>query len=338
MAKRSGKLSTGKLPIEVLRRLLKKYAGGGRDLVVGPSIGIDSAVIDFHGRYLLAKTDPITFVAEDIGVYTIHINANDIAVMGGTPSWFLATILLPEGTPVKSVESIFAQLSRACRQIDVTLCGGHTEVTYGIDRPIVVGVMLGKVDKGKLITGGGAKAGDDIILTKGIAIEAVSVMARTHEKELSKAFPKSFIARCKNFIKRPGLSVLKDARAALRHGRVHAMHDPTEGGLATGLYEMAEASDCGILVDKEAIPVLPEAGKLCGHFGLDPLGSIASGALIISIDPRDTKKVLEGLKKEGVKAALIGKVTSKRDGVRIKEGKTIKILEFFERDEITKIF
>ncbi|MDO8426404.1 MAG: AIR synthase family protein [Deltaproteobacteria bacterium] len=344
MLKPTGKASSaegfaaGKLPVRLLDKLLKKYATGGRGVVVGPSIGIDSAVIDVRDGYLAAKTDPITFVADDIGFYTVYINANDIAVMGGTPKWLLATILLPEGkTTEQTVEAIFSQLKGACRELKVALCGGHTEVTAGIDRPIVIGAMLGTVPEDRVITGAGARVGDDIILTKGIAIEAASVIARNKEKELSSVFPKGFIERCKGLIRRPGLSVVKDARIALKYGRVNAMHDPTEGGLSTGLHELAIASKCGMLVDKASIPVLPEAQRLCGYFGLDIMGAIASGALIISIDPEDTGKVLKGLKKAGINAGRIGKVARKREGVRIKEGGQIKPLKLFEKDELTKI-
>ncbi|MBI5493018.1 MAG: hydrogenase expression/formation protein [Deltaproteobacteria bacterium] len=328
----------GKLPVRLLAGLLKRYARGGKGVVIGPSVGIDSAVIDVKGGFLAAKTDPITFVADDIGFYTVYINANDIAVMGGTPRWLLVTILLPEGKATEGlVKRIFSQLYRTCRDLDVALCGGHTEVTRGIDRPIVIGAMLGVVPEDRVITGAGARPGDDIILTKGIAIEAASVIARVREKELARIFPKPFIVKCKNLIKRPGLGVVKDAKAALKWGRVHAMHDPTEGGLATGLHELAIASGCGVLVDKASIPVLPEARRLCAHFGLDVMGAIASGALIISVAPEDSGRVIKGLDKAGIRAAVIGRVTRKREGVKIIEGGKLKPLRLFERDEVTRI-
>lgn len=331
-------LPAGKLPIKLLERLLKKYTGGGRGVVVGPSVGIDSAVIDFSGGYLLAKTDPITFVAEDIGQYAIEINANDIAVMGGVPRWFLATVLLPEyKTTASSVEVIFSALRKACRALGVSFCGGHTEITPGVERPIVVGQMLGEVPRKRLITAGGALPGDEIILTKGIAIEAVSVIARIFEKELEKTFPAAFVKRCRAFMKRPGLSVVKDAQIACKSGKIHAMHDPTEGGLSTGLYEIALASECGIIIDRE-IPVFPEAQRLCSYFGLDPMGSIASGALVLTAAPKEAQKVLGGLKKARIPAWRIGRVTARREGLRVAGEKGLRTLKLFERDEITRLF
>lgn len=298
-------------------------------------------MIDFHGNYLVAKTDPITFVSEDIGVYAIYINANDIAVMGGTPRWFLSTILMPEvsSTTVKSVEAIFSQISRACRTLGVTLCGGHTEVTPAVNKPTVIGQMLGTVGKKRLVTAAGARTGDDIIITKGVAVEGTSIIARIKGGELvaKGAFSKGFIRRCSDFIKDPGISVVADAEITLRRGHVHAMHDPTEGGLATGLHELAIASSCGIIVERGLIPVLPETERLCAYYSLDPMGVIASGALIASIDPRDTAGVLEGLRRAGIRAERIGKVTRKKDGVRITDGHKIRPIKLFERDEITKI-
>ena len=329
----------GKLPLHVLKRFLKKYAVFDKSVIVGPDIGLDAAVIEFGNKYLLAKTDPITFTAKDIGLYTININANDIASMGGMPRWFLATILLPAGkADRKMAEAIFSQLSNACKKLKISFCGGHTEITAGIDRPIVIGQMLGQVTKDKLVTARGAKVGDVIILTKGIAIEATSIMAREKEKELAKKFGMAFVNRCKNFIKYPGIGILKDSQIAAKFGKIHAMHDPTEGGLATGLHELAIASKVGIVVEKDKIAVFSECQRLCSYFGINPLGVIASGALLIAVAERDSKKVVVGLKRNGIEASIIGKVVDKKKGVKIRENGRLKSLKLFERDEITKIF
>lgn len=332
-------LPVGKLPLNILKRLLKRYAVLDKSVIVGPNIGLDAAVIEFGGRYLLAKTDPITFTSKDIGFYTININANDIVSMGGVPRWFLATVLLPEGkTDAKMAESIFFQLSAACKMLRISFCGGHTEITAGILRPIVIGQMLGEVQKNRLVTARGVESGDAIILTKGIAIEATSIMARERTKELEKRFGKRFVSRCKNFIKNPGIGVLKDSLVAARYAKIHAMHDPTEGGVATGLNELAIASKIGIVVDKDKIPVFPECRLLCDYFGINPLGAIASGSLLIAISERDSKRVVQGLKRNGIAASIIGKAVAKKQGVKILENGNLKNLKIFERDEITKIF
>jgi hydrogenase maturation factor len=332
-------LPTGKLPQDILARMLASYAPWDKRIKVGPAIGEDATAVDMGDRYLLLKTDPITFVSEDIGTYAVRINANDIATMGGKPLWLLATILLPEKkTTSVVVDQIFRQLSDACREIGVSLCGGHTEITPGIDRIIVVGGMIGEVEKDGLITTGGAMAGDDILLTKAIAVEGTSVIARRKEKELEALFGADFVKRCKGFIEDPGISILNDAMIAKQSGDIHSMHDPTEGGLATGLFEVACAAKTGILIEEDCIPVIPECKTLCEHYGLDPLGLIASGSLLITLSPRDTERVSAALKKNGIGVSKIGKVLPKEHGVKLKKRNEVLELPSFARDEITKIF
>jgi len=328
----------GKLPAGILERLIRTYTSSRHGVLVGASIGEDAAAIDFGGKVLLAKTDPITFVAEDIGTYAIFVNANDIAAMGGMPRWFLATVLLPEGksTP-ELVERIFDQLSSACTRIDVAFCGGHTEITVGIDRPIVIGTMLGEVEKGRLVTTGGARPGDDILLTKAIAIEGTSIVAREKGGELAARFGEDLLRRCRDLAETPGISVLEDARVAMRDGRVHSMHDPTEGGLANALHEVAAAANVGLLVEEDRIPILDECRILCRHYGVDPLGLIASGSLLIVVEPSDTGRMLRSLEEAGVPAANIGRITPKEAGVKIRSGGRIGDLRSFARDEIAKI-
>jgi hydrogenase maturation factor len=305
---------------------------------VGPSIGEDAAAIDMGDRFVIVTTDPITFLAEDIGTYTVRINANDIATMGGRPRWLLASILLPENrTTNELVEDIFRQLSVACREIGVCLCGGHTEITQGIDRPIVVGAMIGEVQKEGLVTTGGAKAGDHILLTKGIAIEGTSIIARKKGRELEAEFGAAFVRVCRGFVERPGISILREAEIATKYGEIHSMHDPTEGGLAAGLREIATAADAGLIVEEERIPILPECLALCSRYGLDPLGLIASGSLLIAVNPHDSERVLEALNSNGIAAARIGEILPKEQGLKIKKHNDILELPFFERDEITKI-
>jgi len=329
----------GKLPMELLEEMLKRYTSSDKRVIIGSSIGEDATAIDMGDRYLIAKTDPITFVVEDIGTYVININANDIATMGGMPLWFLATILLPESsTTPELVEMIFQQLSISCKSLGISLCGGHTEVTPGIERPIVVGMMLGEVEKENLIRTGGAKVGDDIILTKAIAIEATSIIAREKGEEIAGLFGRGFVEECKRFIESPGISVLREAQIAIRNGEVHSMHDPTEGGLATGLFELAKAADVGLIIEEDKVEIIRECRILCEHYRLNPFGVIASGSLLITVNPRDTERVIKAITSEGILARRIGRVLPKEEGVRIllRDGRSTG-LPSFKRDEITKI-
>jgi hydrogenase maturation factor len=182
------------------------------------------------------------------------------------------------------------------RELGVSLCGGHTEITHGLGRPIVVGHMLGEAPRDGYVAASGARIGDRVILTKQIAIEGTALMVREKRKELVGVLPADELACCARFLRIPGISVVKEARAALEVGGVHALHDPTEGGLATGLGELAQAADVGLLIDEAAIPLLPECVQLCRHFGLDPLGLIASGSLLIAAAPDRVEAIVTRLR------------------------------------------
>jgi hydrogenase expression/formation protein HypE len=337
--KPSPRFPVGKLPIKTLERLLKRNKIKDPRVIVGPGIGEDAAVIDTGGqRYLIAKTDPITFTADQIGWYAVHINANDIATMGAQPLWYLATLLLPEDQTTEEVaKEIFRDTLEACRSIGVSLVGGHTEITVGLNRPIVVGQMLGEVDKNRLIRTAGARKGDVIVLTKGIAIEGTAVVAREREDEMVQILGEQTLMRCRNFMYQPGISVLKEALAASQYGSVHAMHDPTEGGLATALHEIAWAARVGLVIRAEAVPVFPETQAICNHYHLDPMGLIASGALLIILAGNELENLLSRLQSEGIGAAEIGEVTDKRAGVKLLTADGLRDLPLYEQDELTKI-
>jgi hydrogenase maturation factor len=291
-------------------------------------------------RYLIAKTDPITFAAADIGWYAVNINANDVACRGATPRWFLATLLLPENrTTPALVEDIFRQIHAACAELGISVAGGHTEITYGLDRPLVIGQMLGEVAPARLVTSHGARAGDDLILTKGLAIEATAIIAREKEAELRPYFTQVELSRYANFLIEPGISVVKDAAIAGNAGGVHAMHDPTEGGVVTGLHEIAEAATVGLEIFRDRLPVLPETAALCRHFGLDPLGIIASGALLIAAASASTPTIIDQLEQAGIPATVIGRLHPPEFGRCLLSpgGETIP-LPVFARDEITRLF
>src|SRR5437867_742221 len=259
-------LPIGKLGAETLQAIFDKHPLRDPRVVVGPKVGADAAVIDVGDRYLVATTDPITFATDEIGWYALQVNANDIAVAGTRPRWFLATLLLPPGaTTEAAVASLFDQLHAACDELDVALVGGHTEITHGLDRPIVVGTMLGEVAKDRLVTTSGARVGDAVVMTKGVPLEGASIIAREKEADLrERGVRESVIRRAKGLLRSPGLSVLPEAEIACELATVHAMHDPTEGGIATALVEIAEAAGVGLRIDRDRIMILPEGAELCG--------------------------------------------------------------------------
>jgi hydrogenase maturation factor len=334
-------MDVGKLPNDLLAALLAQVQHRDPRVLIGPGIGRDAAVIDTGGpRLLVAKSDPVTFASDHIGWYAVHVNANDVACMGARPAWFLATVLLPEGAVESLAEDVFGQLLSACAALEIELVGGHTEITYGLERPIVVGAMLGEVEREALVEPGGAGDGDALILTKGIAIEGSAVLAReASERLVALGVDEGTLERARNYIFEPGISVVREAAAAcgaLGPGGVRAMHDPTEGGLATALYEMAAASGLGATVREEAIAVLPETRRLCEAASLEPLGLLASGALLIAVAEEACQRTLDALSDAGVEAARIGSMVKREAGVIIYAHARAAPVPRFARDELAR--
>ena len=329
-------LPIGKLPVELLRQFLQGLPATHPDVVVGPGIGMDAAVIRFGEEHLVFKTDPITFATDDIAWYLVTINANDIACMGGIPKYLLVTFLLPQGatTPV-SASAIFSRLKAACEAGGITLVGGHTEITHGIDRPIAVGFMIGTISGHGIIRSSGANPGDAILLSKGIPLEATALLAREFAHKLG--LDENTLKKAQDLIYTPGISVVADARIALATGGVTAMHDPTEGGLATGLSELAGASGCGLEVYLERVPIIEHSKKILSVFSLDPLGALASGSLIVCCKPENAGAILAAWEEAGIFGALIGTMTALPDLILYRDGKP-EPLPVFKADEITKAF
>jgi hydrogenase expression/formation protein HypE len=333
-------LPTGKLPAELLQTVLAKHATRDPRVIVGPRIGEDAAVIDLGDRYLVAAADPITFATDELGWYALHVNANDVVARGATPRWFLATVLLPAGaTDEDSVRTLFEQLGEACETLEVALVGGHTEITRGIDRPLIAGTMLGEVAKDKLVTTGGARVGDAIVLTKGVPLEGAAIIAREREAALlERGVRPAVIRKAKAFLRTPGISVRPEAEIACEVATVHSMHDPTEGGIATALHELADAAGVGLRIDRDRIMTLPEGRILCDAFGLDPLGTIASGALLMTLAPAEAGIVIHALARESIDCHFIGQVVPREQGVVLVDGAKQEPLPVFPQDEITRLF
>jgi hydrogenase maturation factor len=332
-------LRAGKLPTAELNRFLNKIKITDEQVILGPGIGEDAAVLRIGSKLVVAKTDPVTLASDLVGWYAVQVNANDIATRGVRPRWFLATILLPERSSHEEAESILDQILSACDALGITLIGGHTEASYGFERPVVVGAMLAEAEENSIVTTAGARPGDDIIITKGIAIEGTAVLAREAGPALITAgLNEDIVQLAADYLFSPGISVLNEALTACSRVRPNCMHDPTEGGLATGLLEIAGAAKVGLLIEEEKIPILSECEIICRKLNLNPLGLLASGALIITIPGSKTQTLLGSLRDVGIDASVIGKIIEPGNGVKIRTSSGIQNLPQFERDELARYF
>ena len=332
-------MELGKFPAALLERMLANNPITDPRVVLGPGVGEDAAALDMGDRLLVVKSDPITFATDSIGWYAVQVNANDVACTGAIPKWFLATILVPQSFSESQGEAVFDQVVEACASLGITLVGGHSEVTYGIDRPIVMGSMLGEVDRDRLVRTGGAQDGDSVVVTKGVAIEGIALLARERGQDLlDKGVPAEVIKKASMYLTNPGISVVNDARIAIESVEVHSLHDVTEGGIATGLREVAIASGLGVGVEEDSIPVLPECREICEALGLDPLGLLASGAMLVTLPAVEVPRLLSSLESEGIDAYEIGQMLAVDEGLQMigREGEAP--LPEFARDELARFF
>jgi len=333
----SSGLPVGKVPGQLLARLIATYATNDPTVVVGPGLGGDAAAIRVGATTLVVKCDPITFASESPARYLVDVNANDLACLGATPRWMMVTALLPDGTTEELLESHFRELREACLQRTISLVGGHTEVTFGIVRPILVGVLIGEVESERLLRPGGARPGDQLLLTSAIAIEGTALVARELGDRLRDAVDPLLVERAANLLSDPGISVATEAIALLDAGGITALHDPTEGGLATGVRELALAAGCGATIDRDAVPIRPETAAIAGALGLNPLGMLASGSLLAAADPEAVERLISISGTLGFHLTPIGEVTERGSRFVLRANGIEQELPVYQSDETTRV-
>ena len=312
----SDSLETGKLHPALLRKIvLSRLGTDDSRVLLGPHIGEDASLIDFGQKTLVVHSDPITGAVENLGWLAVNVCANDIATRGVRPLWLLIVILLPESTTAAQLKSLTIQIDEAAKKLRVAVVGGHSEITQSVKQPVVITTAIGEARKGKFLKTSGAKAGDQIIVTKGVAIEGTAILASELTKQLKGKIKKEVLEGAKQFIRKT--SVVEDALTAVEAGEVHAMHDATEGGVAGGLQEIVWASNIGLVAYEKKILISKETEAICKALNIDPLRTISSGALIISARPKSATRIVKALEEKGIKASIIGKTTNKKDGAFI---------------------
>jgi len=325
----------GKLPHRVLSDLLSRLTPPAREVVVGPFPGEDACAVDTGGDLLVASSDPITFTRRNIGYYLVNVNANDVATMGARPRWLLAVLLLPPGVRRRKITGLFDEVNGACEDLGISVCGGHTEITSAVSRPVIVGTMLGTVSRRRLVRPARSRAGDRVLLTKSLAIEGTSIIAGERRREVEEILGRREARRARDLLFDPGISVVREALCAVRTAPIHAMHDPTEGGLLWGLKELAYVTGLGIEVDLDHVPILESTLSVCEHFGLNPLGLIASGSLLIVVSRRGAPGVASAIRSLGIGCTQIGRMGGK--GLRAtRRGRRVR-LPRLRGDEIARI-
>ena len=331
-------LPPGKLPNDLLREYLNQFVFDDPSILINPGVGEDTAAINVASEEVLVlKSDPITFATDSIGQYAVLINANDIATSGAKPRWLLTTLLFPCGVTPYEIRNVINELKAFCRQWDITLCGGHTEITDAVTRPVVTGMMAGTVARHNLIDKRNMALGDRVLLTKGVAVEGTAIIAREFGDRLKNlGMADSEIDVGRQFL--TNISIIAEARIAAKSRTVSAMHDVTEGGLATAAEELSIAGGYRIKIDMDAIPVFAETRKVCRLLGIDPLGLIGSGSLLICCRQTGCDSLMSAIRGAGIDVTCIGEVLEEGQGiVALKKAQPTPWPQF-ETDEITRLF
>lgn len=300
----------GKIPPEILEDIvmdpIRKNNVKREDVVLRPKTGEDCSVIDLQGELCVLSTDPITGAAKDIGYLAVQINCNDIFSAGGEPVGILLTVLLPEGSNETDLEEIMEGALKGAQELGIEILGGHTEVTNAVCKPIVSAAVIGRSRERRIIQTGGAKVGQDVVMTKWAGLEGTAIIAKEYEKVLCQRLPMELVFSAQNM--KEYLSVGKESFIAAQHGAT-AMHDATEGGILGAIWEVAECSQTGVEIWQDKIPVKEETKLICKEGQIDPLRLISSGTMIITTE--HGAELVDKLAKNGISGAIIGKITEK---------------------------
>ncbi len=326
-------MKEGKIPPEELSRLLKETSHSP-EIIVGADAGEDAAVVR-SDKIIIITADPITFTEENIGTYTVAVNCNDIVAMGGIPKYLTTTILLPPDSNHEKLPAIFKEISLACRQAGVLWVGGHTEVTSAVTRIVISAQMVGSLFKEPTVTSG-AQAGELLVMSKWAGLEATTILAREKKQVCRRLLGREGFKRVLGWLHDPGISIIREGRI-LKETRITAGHDPTEGGIATGIHEIASRSGVGACIDSAKIKIREETLKLCSYFDLDPLGILSSGVFLFTAEPEQAKAACAKLNTGGIPAAVIGKITPDPGEIILMQGEKARPLPIYNKDELLKV-
>ncbi len=322
-------MKIGKISPDVLQTLILPFVGARRkEVLLGPKYGEDCAVLELGDELLVLSTDPITGTSSGLGRLAVHISCNDVAAAGAEPVGLLLNYLFPEGTGQPEVQEVVAETHQTACGLGVAILGGHAEITAAVNQAVIAATAMGKVAREHLVTSSGARSGDEVILTKWAGLEGTAILAADLAGRLREMLPAEILRGAEDLGEH--LSVVPEGLAAARAGAT-AMHDATEGGVRGALVELASASEVGLEIRAEAIPLAPETEAVCRCLQIDPLGLISSGAMVITAPPGS--RVLATLEKLGIPACVIGRVREE-PGLYLVVGETREELTAPPRDEL----
>jgi hydrogenase maturation factor len=326
----------GKISPEFFRRAIAPHLGAPSDKVpVGPRHGVDVGIVEIAEGWVMAVTTDPVFVVPEYGWeraawFAVHILASDAATSGLPLAFATFDLNLPRDLQERDLEVLWKGISQECAALGVSIVAGHTARYEGCAFPMVGGATVMAIGQAtKYVTPAMAEPGDQVLVTKGPAIEATALFGAAFPELVEEALGSRTAQEASDLFSQ--MSVVKDCRTAaaigVRQRGVTSMHDATECGLFGGLVEVAEASGTGLRIDRSAIPVPEVVSRVCGHFGMDPYASISEGTLIVTCKPYRAQALLAAFQGVSIPAAIVGEVTEKEQGLVLIDGEKETPLE-----------
>jgi len=327
-----------KFSLDVLQKRVFPFArADDPDILLGVAFGEDVALTRVGNDILVSHVDPIFGAIGDIGWLAVHVACNDVATAGIPPRWFLLLVLVPSMEDEELLEQIMRDASRAAGEIGVSIIGGYTGYSAGLSRPLVAVTALGTVSGREPVLSGGARVGDQVLVTKGVALEETAILAQDFT-DVAQGLGLSDDELEKGRRVMAEVSVVPEALALAENG-VTAMHDVTRGGLLETLLEIAYLSKVGIAVESARLPIPDIVSRFAEAFQFDPLRMISSGTLAVTVPPERVEDVSHALEESGTAFAFVGQVVEGAGVHVLQNGKTIHYTEIrCEEDELARMW
>lgn len=314
----------GKISVEIFDEIILPQLGRERpEILTGPQHGVDVGVVDLGGgQVMVTTTDPIFVVPpygwERSGWFAVHILASDAVTSGLPPKYITMDLNLPLTITRDQFEVLWGVMHRECEKIGMAIISGHTGRYEGCGYPMIGGATVICVGpKDQYVTPAMAQVNDLIVITKGAAIEASGLFAVTFPQKIADRYGEQFAGEAEQLFWQ--MSVVEDAMTAVavgvRENGVTTLHDATECGIWGGLFEIAQASGVGMVIEKEQIIVQEPVRKVCDLFGIDPYISISEGTLIATCRPHRANELMERLGDKGIPATVVGEITEADQGL-----------------------
>jgi hydrogenase maturation factor len=325
-------VKTGKLPWDKVASLLSRLPVDDIDLVMGPSQGEDAAVIRVRDGFLVVHADPITTGVKHAGYLAVHVAANDIAVRGVKPRWFLPVILFPEAFSEVEIDEFFSDIGKALREIGGVVVGGHTEVTPGINRPIISMTAAGFTTS-RIILTRDARPGDVLYVVGRVGGEGAGIIAWDFlEVLLERNIEAWIIEEARKYMYQ--ISIVNTALGIRDY--VSAMHDATEGGVLQALRELAVASGGRAVIDVDKLKIDEPVEAITKAVNLDPLRILSSGCIVASVPPSSVGGFEKAVEELRVQYSRVGYMERGSGEVVLKKGSVV--LDVVDRDIVDEIY